>query len=246
MSFRTVGVIPARMESKRFYGKVLYPYKGKPLLFYVYNEVSKAKRVDRFVVATDSREIESEAKGFGAEVIRTSGKYKTGSDRVAAIMKEIPADLYINVQADLFGLKSAVLDKVIMDFSSDSSLKYGTLARKIKNDRELKDPNSVKVVLKKNKEAGWFSRQPLPYLQRPLKKTLSSQGDYYYHIGVYFYRRQALKEFAGWPQTPCEKAESLEQLRILENGRNIRVYLTETKTVSIDAPADINKLRGLI
>ncbi|MEE8403776.1 MAG: 3-deoxy-manno-octulosonate cytidylyltransferase, partial [candidate division Zixibacteria bacterium] len=111
---------------------------------------------------------------------------------------------------------------------------------------ELKDPNSVKVVLKKNKEAGWFSRQPLPYLRRPLKKTLSSQADYYYHIGVYFYRREALREFAGWPQTSCEKAESLEQLRILENGRNIRVFLTKIKTVSIDSPADIYKLRGLI
>ena len=246
MSFKTVGVIPARMESKRFYGKVLYPYKGKPLLYYIYNEVSKAKRVDRFVVATDSQEIESEAREFGAEVIRTSGRYKTGSDRVAAVMQEIPADLYINVQADLFGLKSAVLDRVIMDFSRDSKLKYGTLARKIRNDRELKDPNSVKVVLKKNKEAGWFSRQPLPYLQSALKKTLSSQAYYYYHIGVYFYRRSALKEFAGWQQTPCEKAESLEQLRILENGRNLQVFLTETKTVSIDSPADIYKLKGLI
>ena len=246
MSFKTVGVIPARMESKRFYGKVLYPYKGKPLLYYIYNEVSKAKRVDRFVVATDSREIESEAKGFGAEVIRTSGKYNTGSDRVAAIMKEIPADLYINVQADLLGLKSAVLDRVIDAFSRESKLKYGTLARRIRNDRELKDPNTVKVVLKKNKEAGWFSRQPLPYLQKPLKKTLNSQANYYYHIGVYFYCREALREFASWPQTPCEKAESLEQLRILENGRNMRVFLTKTKTVSIDSPADIHKLRGLI
>ncbi|MEE8149687.1 MAG: 3-deoxy-manno-octulosonate cytidylyltransferase [candidate division Zixibacteria bacterium] len=246
MSFKTVAVIPARMESKRFYGKVLYSYKGKPLLYYVYNEVSKAKRVDRFVVATDSQEIESKARDFGAEVIRTSGKYNSGSDRVAAIMKKIPADLYINVQADLFGLKSAVLDRVINAFSRDSNLKYGTLARKIRNDRELKDPNSVKVVLKKNKQAGWFSRQPLPYLQRPLKKTLSSQADYYYHIGVYFYRREALREFAGWPQTSCEKAESLEQLRILENGRNIRVFLTRIKTVSIDSPADIYKLRGLI
>ncbi|MCH7946962.1 MAG: 3-deoxy-manno-octulosonate cytidylyltransferase, partial [candidate division Zixibacteria bacterium] len=206
MSFKTVGVIPARMESKRFYGKVLYPYKGKPLLYYIYNEVSKAKKVDRFVVATDSQEIESAVREFGAEVIRTSGRCKTGSDRVAAVMQEIPADLYINVQADLFGLKSAVLDRVIMDFSRDSKLKYGTLARKIRNDRELKDPNSVKVVLKKNKEAGWFSRQPLPYLQSALKKTLSSQAYYYYHIGVYFYRRSALKEFAGWQQTPCEKA----------------------------------------
>ena len=135
MSFKTVGVIPARMESKRFYGKVLCPYKGKPLLYYIYNEVSKAKRVDRFVVATDSQEIESEAREFGAEVMRTSGKYNTGSDRVAAIMKEIPADLYINVQADLFGLKSAVLDRVVNEFSRDSNLKYGTLARKIKNER---------------------------------------------------------------------------------------------------------------
>ena len=110
----------------------------------------------------------------------------------------------------------------------------------------MKDPNSVKVVLKKNKDAAWFSRQPLPYLQRPLKKALSAQTDYYYHIGVYFYSRQALQEYAGWKQTPCEKAESLEQLRILENGRNMQVFLTETKTVSIDSPADMNKLRGII
>ncbi len=246
MAFKTVGVIPARMESERFYGKVLFPYKGMPLLYYVFNEVSKAKRVDRFIVATDSREIESQAREFGADVIRTKGNYNTGSDRVAAVMKKITADLYVNVQADLFGLKTADIDRVVKEFQNNSSLKYGTLARKIKNDNELKDPNSVKVVLKKNKNAGWFSRQPLPYLQRPLKKALSSQADYYYHIGVYFYRRQALREFASWKQTPCEKAESLEQLRILENGRNMRVFLTDTKTVSIDSPADINKLKGLI
>ena len=244
MTFKTVGVIPARMESERFYGKVLYPYKGMPLLYYIYNEVSKSKSVDRFIVATDSREIETQAREFGAEVIRTNGKYNTGSDRVAAVMKKVTADLYINVQADLFGLKSAAIDRVVKDFKNNSTLKYGTLARKIKNDRELKDPNSVKVVLKKNKNAGWFSRQPLPYLMRPLKKALSSQADYYYHIGVYFYRRQALREFASWKQTPCEKAESLEQLRILENDRNMRVYLTDTKTVSIDSPADINKIKG--
>ena len=106
MSFKTVGVIPARLESKRFYGKVLYPYKGQPLLYYIYNEVSKAKSVDRFVVATDSKEIESKARGIGADVIRTSGMYNTGSDRVAAVMKKIPADLYINVQSDLFGLNA--------------------------------------------------------------------------------------------------------------------------------------------
>ena len=246
MSFKTVGVIPARMESKRFYGKVLYPYKGKPLLYYIYNEVSKAKRVDRFVVATDSQEIESEAREFGAEVIRTRGKYNTGSDRVAAVMQEIPADLYINVQADLFGLSCAVLDKVIRKLSPESNRKYSTLARKKRTARELNAHDAVKVCWKKSKEAGGFSRQPLPYLQSALKKTLSSQADYYYHIGVYFYRRQALKEFAGWQQTPCEKAESLEQLRILENGRNLQVFLTETKTVSIDSPADIYKLKGLI
>ena len=185
-------------------------------------------------------------KKIAMVMLRTTDLPDEENEDVAAIMKEIPADLYINVQADLFGLKSAVLDRVINVFSRESKLKYGTLARKIRNERELKDPNSVKVVLKKNKEAGWFSRQPLPYLQRPLKKTLSSQADYYYHIGVYFYRREALKEFAGWQQTPCEKAESLEQLRILENGRKIRVFLTRIKTVSIDSPADIYKLRGLI
>jgi 3-deoxy-manno-octulosonate cytidylyltransferase (CMP-KDO synthetase) len=234
------------MESERFYGKVLYPYEGQPLLYYLYNEVSKAKRVDRFVVATDSEEIEACARTIGAEVIRTNGKYKTGSDRVAAVMKKLPADLYINVQGDVLGLKATVLDKVVKSFSEDSRLQYGTLARKVRNDKELKDPNSVKVVLKKNKDAGWFSRQPLPYLQKALRASLSSQADYYYHIGVYFYRKQALKAFAGWRQSPNEKAESLEQLRILENGQNMRVFLTEMKTVSIDSPGDIKKLRGLI
>ncbi|MFZ5979721.1 MAG: 3-deoxy-manno-octulosonate cytidylyltransferase [Candidatus Zixiibacteriota bacterium] len=242
MKNEVIAVIPARMNSRRFSGKVLYPYRGKPLLFYVWNEVIKAGTIDRLIIATDQLEIKKAAEEFGAEVVMTSKRHRTGSDRVAEVIGKTGGEIIINIQADNFGLTGAVLDRVVREMRREKKLGYATLAFRIEEDNRLFDPNLVKVAVGQDGRALWFSRYPLPYLQHAEEKDRARQFKFWGHIGVYFYRRQALEAYAGWKRTPHEKAESLEQLRILENGGLMKVFVTKNRVVSVDAPADLKEL----
>lgn len=233
-----VAVIPARLGSTRFPRKVIHPYRGKPLLYYVWNEVRKSKRIERVVVATDAAEIVRVVEGFGGEVVRTSARHKTGSDRAAEVAEKIGGRIVVNVQADNFGLSGAVLDRVIAQMQEDRRIEYATLAFRIEDEADLGNLNVVKVVKSAvDGRALWFSRLPIPYVR--------DRGEGYRHlghIGVYFYRGAALRRYAGWRRSPSEKAESLEQLRILENGGRMLVYETRVRMVSVDAPEDVGKL----
>ena len=243
MAPRVVGVIPARLDSKRFFGKVIYSFRGHPLLYYLYSEFSKSKVIDKLIIATDNNRVKATAEKFGAEVVMTSKRLKCGSERVVEVAGKVRGDIYLNIQADVFGLKHQTLDKALAKFQKDKSAEFATLARKIESDRELMNSDAVKVVMQKDNNAGWFSRYPIPYLRESLKKPRVKQFDYYYHIGIYMFKAAALKQFANWTATPNEKAESLEQLRILDNGKRIKVYLTKAKTVSVDSPGDLKKLK---
>jgi len=245
MKSTVLAVIPARMGSRRFAGKVLYPYRGNPLLSYVWREVGRARNIDQLLIATDSDQVRREAEAFGARVIRTSPRHRTGSDRVAEVVKKIGAEIVVNVQADNFGLKRAVLERTIERMKRDPSIKFATLACRVQTDDDLFDPNLVKVVLSKAGEALWFSRFPVPYLRDADNSSRASQFKFYEHIGVYFFRKAALRAFAGWKRSALEKAESLEQLRILENGGRMRVFKITTRPVSIDRPDDVKKLEAL-
>jgi 3-deoxy-manno-octulosonate cytidylyltransferase (CMP-KDO synthetase) len=242
---KTLAVIPARLGSTRFPRKVLYPWHGKPLLFYVWDRVRRAKTVDRAIIATDSAEIKQAAIGFGAEVITTSGRCPTGSDRVAEAVKGLAADIVINIQGDSLSLSPAALDKVVTAMKRERAIQFATLARPIKSDDELFDPNKVKVIIGKDKNALWFSRYPIPYIQNASDTPRWRQYPYLLHIGVYFFRGSALRQYAKWPRTPLEKTESLEQLRVLENGGKMRVFATNMKTVTVDSPADFRRLTTL-
>jgi len=237
-----VAVIPARMASTRFAGKVLHKHRGRPLLYYVWRQAAAARLVDRPLIATDSALIEKTARSFGAEVVRTSKKPRTGTDRVAEAVAGETAQIIINIQADCFGLRPALLDRVVRAMKADRSLHYATLARPIQDDRELFDPGLVKVAVGHDGRALWFSRFPLPYLQHADSRPRTSQFDYLAHIGVYFFRRPALDAFARWKRTPLEKAESLEQLRIIENGGTMKVFRTSARIISIDTPEDLKKI----
>jgi 3-deoxy-manno-octulosonate cytidylyltransferase (CMP-KDO synthetase) len=245
MKAKVLAVIPARLHSRRFPNKVLYPYHGMPLLYYVWKEVCSASMINRLVIATDSREIERKATGFGAEVFRTSVSHKTGSDRAAEVAESLDGDIILNIQADNFGLRHAVLGRVIKQMKSDRSIEVATLARRIESDEELFDPNLVKVITSKNGQALWFSRYPLPYLQRVDNRPRVEQHKFYGHVGVYFFRRAALRLFAEIGRGPFEKAESLEQLRILENGSTMRVFHTTMRSISVDSPGDVKKLASI-
>ncbi len=245
MGHRVLAVIPARLGSRRFSNKVIYPLFGKPLLFYVHSEVRRAKSIDRVVIATDSDEIAAVAEGFGAEVVRTSRRHRTGSDRVAEVAGKIGGDIVINIQADNFGLKGSVLDSLVKRMADDGKIKYATLARKVDSDSELFSPNLVKVVTDADDNALWFSRYPLPFLQGAGPGKRYSQFGFLGHIGIYGFRRKALEKFASWKRSPMEKAESLEQLRILENGEKIKVFRTKMDSVEVNSRSDLKKLKRI-
>ncbi len=242
---RVLAVIPARLNSKRFPDKVIHLFQGRPLIYYVYSQVCRSRLVHRVVVATDSQEIQRAITSLGGEVILTSKRHQTGSDRVAEAAAKVGGDIVINVQADVFGLKPSVLDRVVGRFKHNPALDYATLARPVASDAELENPNIVKVAASKNGYALWFSRCPIPFLQHADDRNKTSQFEFMAHIGVYFFRRRSLADFARWPRSPLEKAESLEQLRILEHGRQIGVFKTSMRPVSVDRPQDLKRLTTL-
>lgn len=240
MKTKVLAVIPARLSSKRFPRKVLFEINGKSILEHLYFELVKAKLIDQVVVATDSSEVINAVSDFGGEAVKTSKKHRTGSDRAAEAAAKIGGDIIINIQADNLGVKASDCDKIISEMINDKTIKYATFAKKIESEDELYDPNRVKVIFDKNKEALWFSRYPLPYLQGENGNRVE-KFNYYYHIGIYFYRKAALKSFAAGKRTTFEKAESLEQLRILENGGKIKMFKLSRNIWSIDSPDDIKK-----
>ncbi len=238
---KILAVIPARFQSKRLPGKILTPLADKPLIQRLYEEVAHAKLIDRLVVATDSKEVIDVVENFGGEAIMTSSKHRTGSDRTAEVANKLGGQIIINVQADHLGVGGAAYDKILSKILSDKNIKFATIARKIERDEQLFNPDRVKMIFDSSDDAIWFSRYPLPFL-RGVDGNRVNKFDFYYHIGVYFFRKSALERFASWPRTALEKAESLEQLRILEHREKIRVFKTKGNILSIDAPDDLKKI----
>ena len=245
MKPRVIAIIHARHESRRFPGKPLAVISGKLLIEHIYCEISKSKLVDKVIVATDSDEIYTAVAEFGGIAILTSKKHKTGSDRSAEAMTKTGGDIMVSIQADHIGLKRADYDCVLKAMIHDSKIKYATIIKGIESEDQLFDPNRVKVIFDRNKNALWFSRYPLPYLQG-LDGDYLSHHNFFYHIGVYFFRKMALLNFHDWPQGRFERAESLEQLRMLENHQKIRLFETKSEIYSIDTPEDLAKLKNVV
>jgi 3-deoxy-manno-octulosonate cytidylyltransferase (CMP-KDO synthetase) len=242
MSNEVLAVIPARLGSSRFPRKVLYPYRGQPLLYYVWKAALKARRVDRVLIATDSPEIAEIATDFGADVFISKRKHLSGTDRVAEAASKFTGSVVINIQGDNLGLQPAVLDHVLKSMAADKSIRFATVAGKITHDDDLFNPNVVKVAASDDSHALWFSRYPIPFLQHPEPGLRAAQYRFLRHVGIYFFRPEALRAYAQWRPSGLEKAESLEQLRILEHGGRIRLYLREVHMVSVDSPDDLGKL----
>lgn len=242
MRRKVLAVIPARLGSSRFPGKVLFEFQGKPLLWYVWREIKKSKRIDRVIIATDSRKVFDCGNQFGAECFLSRQKHKTGSDRAAEVARKYEFDIIINVQADNFGLKGAVLDRVLQLFLKERKCESATLARRIDDDRDLFNPDIVKLVMDHEKQARWFSRYPIPYVRGIGERNRWQQFAFWEHIGVYLYSRNLLDRFSRMKPVQSEKAESLEQLRLLENGVSMRVYPIRSRTVAIDRPQDVKKM----
>lgn len=235
---KVLGIIPARFESSRFPGKPLIDINGKSMIRRVYEQASKSELISEVIVATDDSRIFDHVQGFGGQAIMTSEDHQNGTERCGEVIQKFDdIDVVINIQGDEPLIKPEQLDLVISLFD-DPEVNIGTLVKPLNDPEEIRNPNRIKVVLDKKKDALYFSRSPIPYEK--------SKGIFHKHIGIYAWRLYILKELLALEPTELEKIESLEQLRWLENGYKIRTAETSIETPNIDTPEDIQAvLRAL-
>jgi 3-deoxy-manno-octulosonate cytidylyltransferase (CMP-KDO synthetase) len=244
---KIIGIIPSRFASSRFPGKPLVDIGGKSMIQRVYEQSKKSKLLSDVVVATDDDRIAEHVKSFSGNVIMTSYAHQSGTDRCfEAISKFNPAaDIVINIQGDEPFIHPEQIDLIASCFE-DQDTEIATLVKKINNDSELLNVNTPKVILNKNMEAIYFSRQTIPHIRDKKISEWLNEFTFYKHIGIYAYRTQILAEITALKQSPLEMAEALEQLRWIENGYKIKVKITDSESIAIDTPDDLKKLAGFL
>ena len=241
MTKQTAIIIPARYGSSRLEGKPLLKANDKPIIQWVWEKASKCPLVDRVIVATDDERIFNSCKNFGAEVEMTSTNHKSGSDRIAEVASRHPEIGYIiNLQGDEPSIEQANIELVIKGVLEDEKADISTLLREIKDEEEAQNPNLVKCVFDVNNYAMYFSRSKIPYERN------SGKSKIYGHLGIYGYKREALFKMTQLPQTTYEMAESLEQLRALQNGMKIKVAIVNNIPVGIDTMEDFEKFKKMV
>ena len=237
---KTAIIIPARYGSSRLEGKPLIKVEGKPIIQWVYEKAQAAKLADMIIVATDDERIFNAVKDFGGNVEMTSTEHKCGSDRIKEVVMRHPEiDYIVNLQGDEPWIKSESIDEVIKNVKDDVSADISTLIRKI-TPEEAENPNLVKCVIDNSGFAMYFSRSKIPFERNPIS------GNFYGHLGIYGYKRDALIKMTSLPQTPLEKTESLEQLRALENGMKIKTSVVDFVPVGIDTAEDLLKFKQIV
>lgn len=244
---KVIAVIPARYGSQRLPAKPLVDLLGKPMVQRVYEQAAKANLVDRVIVATDDRRIADVVRSFGGDVMLTSPEIASGSDRVAAVAQEVDGDIFVNVQGDEPLIPPPMIDEGIRLLIDDPSAKVGTLAKKIEREEELFNPSVVKVVIDKNQRALYFSRSTIPFIRDEAdQRRWLSRHTYFKHFGLYVYRREFLLIYSKLPPSPLEQAEKLEQLRILENGTDIKVGFTQYESIAVDTADDVQRVLQIL
>lgn len=242
----TLILIPARYGSTRFPGKPLVDIAGKPMIQHVYEA---AAAVSDFVyVATDDARIHDAVTAFGGRAVMTSTEHRSGTDRCyeaymkvhEALQKEFT--VVVNVQGDEPFIIPRQIESLVARFE-EPAVQIATLAKPFEPGDDIFDPNKVKVVFTAHHTALYFSRNPIPYCRGAERADWLARTPYYKHVGMYAYRPEILKAITSIPQGTLEQAESLEQLRWLENGYTIAVSLTDHESIGIDTPADLEKLR---
>jgi 3-deoxy-manno-octulosonate cytidylyltransferase (CMP-KDO synthetase) len=235
---KVLGVIPARYSSTRFPGKALADINGKPMIQWCYESSLKSKLIDKLIVATDDKRIFNAVKKFGGEVVMTSKKHRSGTDRIAEAARKFKCDIVVNIQGDEPFIDYRTIDKAIDALKKDKSSQVSTVAKKITDKKEIRNPNNVKVVFDDDFNALYFSRSVIPFDRDGKGKT-----NYYRHYGLYVYRKDYLLKITKLPESPLEKTEKLEQLRVLENGGKIKIVLTNIDSFSIDTPEDLKGIK---
>ena len=227
----TIAIIPARLQSKRFPKKILFPIDEKPMVVHVYENVKKSESIDDVIIAVDDDETVKELKKWKVKTVMTALDHQSGTDRVHEASKDKNADVIVNVQADEPFLDYNLVDMLVKEFD-DMSVEMATVAGKELSAEQLNDSNTVKVLLDSDRFATAFRRDPV---------DIESAG-YYHHAGIYAYRQEVLDRFTSLEPSVNEQKFKLEQLRALDNGISIKVVLADKVNKGIDTLEDIKKL----
>lgn len=235
-----IGIIPARYSSSRFPGKPLAILGGKPVIEHVYRQVSSV--MEDVFVATDDQRIYDAVVAFGGKAIMTRSDHKSGTDRICEALEKVAGsfDVVINIQGDEPFIQKSQLETVMQCFD-DPRTQIATLGKPFESMEAVENPNSPKIVLDNDGYALYFSRSVIPFVRGKEHEEWLSHFPYFKHIGLYAYRTEVLREVSKLPQSTLELAESLEQLRWLQNGYKIKVGLTNVETIGIDTPEDLQR-----
>ena len=238
---KIVGIIPARYGSSRFPGKPLAMIKGKTMIQRVCEQAWKSK-LDDVVVATDDIRIADEVLKFGGKYVMTDPRHQSGTDRCCEALEilEEQYDAVINIQGDEPFIDPQHIN-LLVDMISRDDTQLASLVKRIDDEEELFGSNKVKVVMDKSGNALYFSRNPIPYMRNVAHEKWLQKGCFFQHLGIYAYKAATLRQIATMQPTALELAESLEQLRWLENGLAIRMAVVEADSLAIDSPADLVK-----
>ncbi|MBK8466934.1 MAG: 3-deoxy-manno-octulosonate cytidylyltransferase [Chloracidobacterium sp.] len=253
-----IAIVPSRYSSVRLPGKMLLEIAGKPLILHTLGQAAKARNVARVIVATDDERIFSVVTENGGEAVMTSAEHRSGSDRLAEVAENLPADsIIVNVQGDEPTISPRTIEAAVEAFINDPAADIATTSEAITELDELMNGNVVKVVTNGDGYAVYFSRSPIPFprdasmrYDGDIKKAILNEPElmslFRKHTGLYVYRREYLLEFTKLPQSKLEKIEMLEQLRALENGAKIKVVEVDDPSIGVDTPADLERVRKLI
>jgi 3-deoxy-manno-octulosonate cytidylyltransferase (CMP-KDO synthetase) len=240
---KVVVVIPARYGATRLPGKPLAMLAGKPMIQRVYERAKLAQCADQVIVATDDERILKAVEGFGGEARMTRADHRTGTERVAEVAAHVAGDVFVNVQGDEPLLDPAAVDTAVNSLLEEPQASISTVATPVKTPGDIMDPNVVKTVLDFDGNALYFSRAPIPWVRDTGSKI---QVRHLKHLGLYVFQREALLEYPTLPQGELERIEQLEQLRWMENGWKVRVAEVEHDAVSVDVPADVERVEKLL
>jgi 3-deoxy-manno-octulosonate cytidylyltransferase (CMP-KDO synthetase) len=244
---RVLAIIPARYGSQRLPGKPLADIAGKPMIVHVMERVAQATLVDEVIVATDDERIALTVQSHGGTAILTPSGIASGSDRIAYVARPMRGvEIVVNVQGDEPLIPPAMIDEAVRPVLKDSEIFVCTLVKRIRSVEEYQNPNLPKVVLDQDGNCLYFSRSPIPYGRELRAADLVASTPLYRHIGLYVFRKRFLRSFASLAATPLERAEKLEQLRILEHGYPIHAVVTEHESFAVDTPEDLERVRAMV
>ncbi|MBN2236631.1 MAG: 3-deoxy-manno-octulosonate cytidylyltransferase [Bacteroidales bacterium] len=242
---RCLGIIPARYASSRFPGKPLAMIDGKTMIQRVYEQASKASSLSEVIVATDDERIFTHVKSFGGQVQMTSESHTSGTDRCNEVVNSLAKeekffDVVVNIQGDEPYINPIQIEQLTTAFENEQT-EIATLIKSISNADEVVSPNVVKVITQKNGQAIYFSRFAIPFIRSQNIADIQSHT-FYKHLGIYAYRTDVLQQICALPNSVLELAESLEQLRWIENGFTIQTKITDFESIAVDVPEDLLKL----